>query len=180
MDRRYTTRNSDRDVDCSRTDECVPPVRPVVWDPNCSCSICQAFVSSSAMDRLESDLMELVGDVLAFGWTPNRLLAEVAHCATHGLAAEEVLTVALIAHASHWLSRPDKSDLLDEVDELADNSDFEVGEVIPGWLQQYATEDADIDVALGGVIDLFEILVGIPCPPPRRRRRPSLRSVPRA
>ena len=170
MDRRSTT-------GCSRTDEEIPPVPPIEWDPNCTCLICQAFFSSWAMDRLERQIMELVGDVLAHGWRPSTLLAEVGHLAQRGPFAEEILTIAFVAHAGHWLSRPDKADQLAEVDELASGLHYEVGLTIPGWLQRYGTEEVAVDLALEGVVDLLEILPGLPCPPPARRRS-ALRTVP--
>ena len=102
--------------------------------------------------------------------------SEVGRLAQRGPFAEEILTIALVAHAGHWLSRPEKADQLAEVDKLAIDLHYEVGLTIPGWLQRYGTEEVAVDLALEGVVDLLEILLGLPCPPPRRRS--ALRSVP--
>ena len=147
-------------LNVSETDLAVPLV-PVT---NCTCLVCQAFVSQWAVDQLEIHIMDLVADLLDHGWEPASLAAEVDQLAVRGPSAEQIVKLALVSHAGYWMSDPAMFELLDEVDELADGLNHAVGLTIPGWLNRYANEDIEFGSALNGVADVFEILPLLPCP----------------
>ncbi len=147
---------------------------PVVYRPNCSCTVCQAFTSPIAMGHLELDIMDLVADLLDHGWAPEELVDEVEALARRGPFAGQIVTLALVSHAGYWLSDPTMDetvddlldDLLDDIDELAAGFHHLVGLVVPGWLDRWARNDVDIESALAGIRDVLETLPVLPCPLP--------------
>ncbi len=136
---------------------------PLVPVPGCPCTVCEAFVSPWAIDRLELSIMDLVADLLDYGWEPEALVDEADALARRGPCAGQIVTLALVSHAGYWLSDPAMFDLLDEVDELAAGFHHYVGLTIPGWLDRYAHQDVEFGSALNGVADIFEILPMLPC-----------------
>jgi len=146
-------------LDDDELDDAVPLV-PV---PGCPCTVCEAFVSPRAINRLELSIMDLVADLLDYGWEPEALVDEVDALARRGPCAGQIVTLALVSHAGYWLSDPAMFDLLDEVDELAAGFHYYVGLTIPGWLDGYAHQDVQFGAALNGVADIFEILPMLPC-----------------
>ena len=136
---------------------------PLVPVPGCPCTVCEAFVSPWAIDRLELSIMDLVADLLDYGWDPESLVDEVDALSRRGPCAGQIVTLALVSHAGYWLSDPAMFDLLDEVDELAAGFHHYVGRTTPGWLDRYANADVRFGAALNGVADIFEILPMLPC-----------------
>ena len=164
---------------CSRSDVDTPPVPPVVWDPNCTCFVCLAFVDSWAMRKLEGRIMKLSDWAVLDGWRPRALFAEVGRRARRGPFAEEIVLMSLAALAGEWSVRAERAADVAEVEELAVGSQHQVGHTVRGWLLEYAEQEVDIDLALDGVVDVLEIMDGLADPPRRGPRRSTLRSVPR-
>ena len=136
---------------------------PLVPVAGCTCTVCEAFVSPWAIDRLELGIMDLVADLLDYGGEPEALVDQVDALARRGPCAGQIVTLALVSHAGYWLSDSAMFDLLDEVDELAAGFHHYVGLTIPGWLDRYAHQDVQFVAALNGVADIFEILPMLPC-----------------
>lgn len=130
---------------------------PVTYIADCHCTVCLAFVSSWAMDRLERDLMDMVAELLDRGWEPEDLVDEIDERSRRGPFAGEIVTLALVSHAGYWLDDLAMADLLVQVDELAACFHHLIGQTGSGWLGRWA-HDIDIQLALEGVVDTVEII----------------------
>lgn len=109
-------------------------------DNECSCDQCvrddQRLV---LIDVLELALRRPIVQLLDAGMMPDDIVSVIRERVPKKSRAWMLTRVELTHQAGYWLSCPDWSEQLAQVDRLSKHTGFRVGLTIPGWLHDWSS-----------------------------------------
>jgi hypothetical protein len=136
---------------------------PEIYYPDnaCGCEHCAEDDRRLALiDDLEVALRRPIVHVLDAGMMPDDIVTAVRERVPKKSRASMLTRVELTHQAGYWLSRPDWSDQLEQVDRLSKHTGFAVGMTIPGWLHDWSRRKGRVAdrVLLASVADIRQAL----------------------
>jgi hypothetical protein len=138
---------------------------PEIYYPNNAC-LCEHCVEDDQRDELidvlEVALRRPIVQLLDAGVMPDDIVSAVREGAPKKSRAWMLTRVELTHQAGYWLSRPEWSDQLEQVDRLSKHTGFAVGTTIPGWLHDWSrrkgrVEDRILRESVGDVPRALEV-----------------------